>query len=85
MHNKKTDIIKLESKTREEIIRDKYMQNTSARTYPNEKRNASAFSADASSLLSDVVCLSIFRQSQIRHKPTCNKKLREQIRHRMPS
>lgn len=38
MHNKKTDIIKLESKTGEEIIRDKYMQNTSARTYPNEKR-----------------------------------------------
>lgn len=51
MHNKKTDIIKQESKTGEEIIRDKYMQNTSAKTYPNEKRNASAEKADASSFI----------------------------------
>ncbi len=51
MHNNKTDIIKKESKTGEEIIWDKYMQNTSARTYPNEKRNASAFLADASSFI----------------------------------
>lgn len=85
MHNKKTDIIKLESKTGEEIIRDKYMQNTSARSYPNEKETHLPFRQMRHLLLSDVVCLSIFRQSQIRHKPTCNKKLREQIRHRMPS
>ena len=35
--------------------------------------------------LSDIIFLSIFRQSLIRRKPTCSKKLRERIRRRMPS
>lgn len=51
MHNKRTDIIKLESKTGEEIIRDKYMQKHQQEHNPMKKRNASAFSTDASSFI----------------------------------
>lgn len=85
MHNKKTDIIKQESKTGEEKIRDKYMQKHQQEHIPMKKETHLPFRKMRHLLLSDVVCLSMFRQSQIRHKPTCNKKLREQIRHRMPS